>query len=622
VHELGFQFPQNVPDPHNPFVENRVRFITPLLTAIYLMSTCALGAPIVRMIRGSEEWPAVVRVLGGFLPGFLIPLVPLQVLFAATDLVTAARIALVAVPVAALLVHRRTLAASMARARDGARPDAGRVLAVLGGLVLILALCAVHRMQAGRSFMVPDSILSFLQAGDVQVTAAWKYLLQWDQQTDEWVFNAPLLFNSRAGRDQMLVFWCTQFVALASFAALAFGLIRTFARRHRNLTAGLALGLVLASTPAIFPWYNIAIVGGQNPALLSAHPGRQIALVAPWITLLLLGQRRTRLTTALLLLAVAGLAFTTIHGAMFVVAALVCAGGYRVLRARRPVTSQIGGRIAAAAVHGLAFSALAAPVYVYYAIHETVSPDGLGWYLVAAIGAAVTAAVVAAVAFRPADAAPDRGAPLDRGAWRRPVAFGAACVTAFAVGLFLSNNLVSRFAGGAVRDALSHVLPGYGFPVASRNVMPQNLTFPTFTGDECTYSGHCLSFGYFLAAYGLTIVVALATWVALRRVGADEVTERRRSVWLIAVGALAAGFAIVDFTGANLTGSWVLTRFIEVPYYTILVLAAIVFVGSRNRVTAVVGTAVLMIWTVVPFVHSHYAEQWVKNAGWLAERLH
>lgn len=83
------------------------------------------------------------------------------------------------------------------------------------------------------------------------------------------------------------------------------------------------------------------------------------------------------------------------------------------------------------------------------------------------------------------------------------------------------------------------------------------------------------------------------------------------------VAALGLAFAIVDFTGQALVNAWVLTRFIEVPYYALLAFAAVALVGSRSRFTVIAGTAVLAVWTVVPFVNSHIPEQMVKNANWL-----
>ena len=600
----------------NPFIEDRLRLITPLLTILYLSSVNALGLLVVDAIRGSEQWPRVIRLFAAFLPGFLMVLAPLQVLYAAVGVVTASWIALVATPVAAVLVHRRAIVGSLERRRAG---EARRPWLVPAATILgVLVVCALHRLQAGRAFMVPDSITVFLQAAQVQLQGGLgHHLAQWDQQSDEWVFNAPLMFTSRQAVDQLFAFWATQTVALASVTALIYGLVHSFAWRRRALAGALAAGAVLASTPAIYPWDNIPIVGGQNDVMWLAHPGRLVSVIAPWVALLLLG-RRSRPAMIAILLATAGLAFTTVDGTGYTVVAVICAGAWHLLRGRVRPTARPARVATAAVVHSLALVALAAPLYVYYEVHHALLPDDVGWWLIIGGALAVLAALVVALVSR----RPERLPAESRTDWRVTVGYAAAAAAALAAGFILSNNLVSKFADGDLRRLIGHLLPGFDSQVLSRGIVAnQQLHFPSFTGQECIYSGHCLSFPYFLAVYGFTIVLALAGWLALGRMSDDENVNRRRAAWLIVVASFGLSFAIIDFTGTGLGMAWVLTRFVEVPYYAILGFAAITLVGSRSRFTMVAGTAVLAAWTIIPFLNSHVLQQWVKNADWLIARI-
>jgi hypothetical protein len=363
--------------------------------------------------------------------------------------------------------------------------------------------------------------------------------------------------------------------------------------------------------------------------LLLAHPGRQISIVAPWIVLLLVTRPSRRGVIAILLVA-AGLAFTTVEGTLYVGMAVVATCLWAFLRGRawdrlRAPAAARAGRVL---INVLAILALIAPLYVYYAIHQTDWPDDLGWLLVLGAAAAVGAAVLLAIASTPADAteAPDAATPAvaDRPRWQSPGALAGGALGALVVGLFLSNNLVGGFAGGAVRNALGSVFPGYDGPVLSRQVLQSDdLSFPVFSGIECPLSGHCASFGYFLAAYGFTLVVAFSGWLALGRVSDAERVNRFRAAWLVSVAGLAMGLAILDFTGAtDFMTAWILTRFVEVPYYSILAFAAIVFASSRQRATLYAGTAVLALWTIIPFAGDHFVQQVYKNADWLAGTLH
>jgi hypothetical protein len=630
THDIMGTYPGSWSDPaHNPFTANRLRLITPLLALVYLTSVTAIGATFLSTVRGTERWPAMVRLLAGFLPGFLMVLLPLQLLFQIVPTFTASWVALVAVPLVAIYLQHGTIAESAARLRRNEGYARISFLGVLAWIVLFLLVSALWRIQAGRYFMTPDSIGQFLQAADAQMAGAvGKHLALWDQQSDEWVFNAPLLFTSRTGHDQLFTFWAAQFVALTSFVSLVFGLASTFAWRRRTLAGLLAVGMIMASTPSIFPWDNIVIIGGQNPALWLAHPGRQISIVAPFIVLLLVTRPSRRGVIAILLVA-AGLAFTTVEGTLYAGVAVAGLGVWRFLRGRgwERLRAPRARRAGPVVVNALAVLALIAPLYVYYAIHHTDWPDSLGWLLVLGAVAAVLAAVLLALGTAPpsapsgaAEVAPDTSRPR----WKSPAGLAAAALVALVVGQFLSNNLVGDFAGGSIRHALGSIFPGFDGAPLSRNVLQaDNLTFPLFSGIECPVSGHCASFGYFLAAYGFTLVVAFAGWLALGRVTDDERVNGYRAAWLVTVAGLAIGLAVLDFTGAqDFMTAWILTRLVEVPYYAILAFAAVVFASSRSRVTLYAGAGVLAAWSIIPFAGDHVVQQVYKNADWLMGTLH
>jgi hypothetical protein len=622
LHEVGGTYVAGWLSPDwNPFVEGRFRILTLLATIVYMTSVTAIGATLIGAIRGSADWPRVARLLAGFLPGYLIVLGPLQLLFSCVYYVTAAWITLIALPLIAIALQRRALVST---AHD-LRHDSGyrrRWLGATVAIVAILVLWGVDRLQSGREFMVPDSITVFLQTAGQQLRGVFgSYLAQWDQQSDEWMFNAPLVFTSTGAQDYLFPFYATQFVGLASFGGLVFGVVHSLAWRRRTLAAALATGAILASTPSIFPWYNIPLVGGQNATMWLAHTGRLVEIVAPWVALLLLGRRHPPRVMAMILLATVGLAFTTISSTVYVVAALGSAGAWSLLRGRVP--SLAGRRAPAAVVHGCAALALAAPIFVYWRLHHTTSPNSLGWILVAGALLAGAAAVLVTLSAR-ASALPLRGlAPQQKsGGAAISVRVVLALAGALAVGFIISNNMISGVSG--VRSTLASILPGYSLPVESRGIVggQPHLTFPMFTGQECSISGHCLSFGYFLAGYGFVTMIALAGWLALGRISDDAQTSGRRAAWLLTVAAFGTSLALVDFSGASQLTSWVLTRFIEVPYYALLAFGAIAFAASRSRLTTYTGAAVLAAWTIIPLASSHVVPQLARNANWFIEVIY
>ncbi len=612
-HQVGKMYVPGWTSPeYNPFADHRLRAITPLLTIVYLFSATALGSVLVGAMRGSSQWPTAVRLLAGFLPGYLMLLGPLQLLFAAVPLVPAAWLALAGVFAAAAAIHGRSALVATRRLRYDA-PGRRRLLGSGAVIVGVLLLAGLHRLQMGYNFMVTDSISVFLKAAQDQLSGAFgSHLVQWDQQSDEWIFNAPLIFTSHAGRDFLLAFYVTEFVGLASFGCLAYGIVHSLAPTHRGLSAGLATAVVLLLTPAIFPWFYVPLIGGHNPVVWLGHPGRFIAIAAPWVALLLLG-RHGRGATVAIGLATVGLGFVTLHATVYVLAILGAVLCWTVMRAR-PASGGIGRR-RPAAVQLFAFAAIGAPILTFCLVHAVSNPSALAWVLVAGVAFAVLAAFVVG---RAAKALP--GGAVDVVS-RTVAGWSLAWLAALALGIVLSNNLLNGFTGGELRTLLGDALPGYRGSMMSRELFGEDLSaglsFPRFSGAECMATGTCSNASTFLADWGFFAVVAYATWLALGRPASSVAVQGRRAAWLLMVAAVGASFLLVDFTGASLSTAWILTRFLEVPFYGLFGLAAITFAGSSSRVTKWAGVGILLAWSTVPIVVNLVPLQLVKNADWL-----
>lgn len=598
----------------DPFHGGRLRALTPIAMLLYLASVTSLGGLLVERMRGAAAWPAPVRILAGFLPGYVMVLAPVQVIYSAVPYVTASWIALAGVILAGAVVHRATLLALPGRLRSDAAYRR-RWLRTAAWVVGLVALSALWRLQAGRNFMVTDSIIVFLNnAKDQLLGAHGDYLLQWDQQSDEWLFSAPLMFTSHASRDYLMPLWGAQFMGLASVAALIYGIAHTIAPARKTAVAWLSMGVVLAATPAILPIFYISLVGGQNPGLWLGHVGRYVGIVAPFAALLLAGRVHGRRAWTAVALATAGIAFASVHVAVYTLVALLAALLWPQLRGRR--ATLLSGRRGEVAFHLLAGATLAAPVLTYGLLRKVSFQDTLGYLLLAgAIAGTVTALGLAAGSAAPAGAVRPR--LRDRGVWGPALGWIGALIA----GLILSNNLTNGLTGGALRDALGTVLPGYDQDLATRGLLGPSpfdgLSFPKFSGTECWITGHCVSPTGFVGAYGLVIILAAATWLALGRLTSDEQVNERRAAWLLMVAALAFSLMLTDFTGGNQGQVWIITRFIEVPYYGLLVLATAVLVGSRDRLTAITGGAVVAAWTLVPLLYNLQPLQLIKNADWV-----
>jgi hypothetical protein len=595
---------------YSPFVDGRLRGLTVVLAIVYLTSVAAIGSVVVAGVRGDDRWPRPVSAVAGLLPGYVMLLAPLQLLFAALPLVTAAWTALIGLPVIALLIHRRAIRAfATAVQRDRGALRSFAIVAM--GLVAMGALAAVHRLQAAGFFLTQDSIRWFLMGADQQLQGLLgDHLPQWNQHSDEWVFNAPLMFSTSTARDYWFSIYATQALCLASFLALVFGIVHRLARRRKNLAGGVAAAVVFGSTPAIYPWIYTTIVSGDNPVLSTGHPGRLVGIVAPWVALLLLG-RPSRSMAIALGLATVGLSFTSQQVLVYVFVAVVAGLLWRRLGDRQP-----GPRLVRGIVHLLPLIAIGMIVSVFRDTYRFPVLPGLGWWLVGAAGLAVAGAVICGVgtAGRRSAGLP-KGSPWWIGAW----------LAAVALGVLLSNSQSERLFDGEGRRALATVLPGYGGALLERPDLGDpfdGLAFVHLSPWGCELYNYCHGVPNFLAAFGFLFAIALATWCALGPISAEPLDNARRVAWMLMLAAIGIGLVLTLFNGApSATPPQLFSRFLEAPYYGLLALAALTFAESRNRVTLVAGTGVLMLWTFIPVIATQWPEQMVRNAGWFLQRF-
>jgi hypothetical protein len=609
-------FPYRPISPFSPDLVHRSWLLTTVLMVLYLGSTAAIGSIIVGAVRDDDHWPGPVSAIAGFLPGYVMLLAPLQLLFAAVPVRTASWIALAALPIIAVTLHWRTCSTSAAAVLHDRR--ARRKLALTAcGVAAMTALAMVHRLQAGHFFLTQDSIQWVLLAGENQLHGQWgPYLLQWYLQSDEWVFNAPLMFSSHNIGDLWFPIYTTQCVSLASLLALVYGIAHRLARRRKSLAAGLTAAVVFGSTLAIYPWIYVTIVIGGQPLVQLGHPGRHLGIIAPWIAVLLFGRQRRAVTIALAF-ATLGLGFASLHVLLDVLAALVAALMYRAVRGSRPAWTDI--RSFRIGVHLLPVVALGGIAGAFWVHHAQPPASAIWWLLLGEAIAAGGAFAIGAATTRRAEQASTMPAPAWIGAWLAAATFG----------LLLSNNLTKDLLHTNPRSILGAVLPGYDGGALSRDgnngldhPVLSGLSFPKVSVPSCESLIVCGGFSDFLASFGVLFVLVLVTWISFGPFTSDALLNARRATLLFLVAGLNLGLVIVFFTGVPSTAQAIIyTRFLEIPYYGLLGLAALTFAETRNRVTAIAGTSVLVLWTVIPLLGSEWPQQMVRNAGWYLQRI-
>jgi hypothetical protein len=309
-----------------------------------------------------------------------------------------------------------------------------------------------------------------------------------------------------------------------------------------------------------------------------------------------------------------GLAFTSIQNVVYVVIAVSAGlawrtrGGHASTWIQRPSLRRT--------ISVVPVAVLAMMVYAFWWMRQVWVPIDAAWWLLASVVLAVAGAIAISLGTEGRDAI---GLPRGRSAWI------GAWAASLAGGFILSNNAMEAVFGDRLRHLLSFAFPGYGGKLMARADIGGEIfgvfAFPEFSRVGCEYFNYCESFAGFLASFGFVLVVALATWLALGRITTEAAVNACRVALLLMVAATATAFVVMFFTGQE-TGVRpnIFSRLLDVPYYGLLALAAMTFAGSRNRATMIIGTGVLVIWSVVPLVGSQWPEQMARNGAWLVGR--
>ncbi len=598
----------------DPNFEHRSWLLTMMFEVIYLASTMAIGSRLVTAIRGDDEWPAPVRWLAGFLPGYLMTLAPLQLLFVAVPLATASWIGLAAVPAVAIALHWRGLITGVRDLRLGLPRRDGTTVAV--SIALAVAVVAViHRLQQGVFYLTQDSISVFLWGGSYQLKGrVGDYLLHFQTQTDEWLYNAPLMFSGGRFHDLWFPFYITQSVSVAGFLCLVYGIVHRVARRRKVLAGSLAAAAVFGSTLAIYPWIYVMIVGGGQPVIALAHPGRHIGIIAPWAALLIMQSPRKAPLWALAL-ATLGLGFVTLNDLLYVGLAVTVGLIWHILRGRPRLLQAPTARLG---VHATVALALALPI-VAFSLTQNVPSAPIIPTLILAAACMAALSGAALITWSTVKREPQTGGARWL-SW-----YGVWAVTA-AIGILFSDNLGATKAGESVHDFLAPLLPGFGGSVGARDTLVDGafagLHLPAFSQVACDTNTSCGGIPNFLMGYGVLFSLILAAWVAYGRLKPDaERTNQHRIAMLLGLAALPLAMILVFFSGAETLQAGALTRMLEWPFYTLLVLAVLAFCEMRRQWVAIAGMSFLAIWTIVPLISFEWPVQMTRNAEFYLQKF-
>jgi hypothetical protein len=604
-----------------PFSGGRLGGRELLLALVAYGGTFVIGERALRSLVGKWNWPAALRLGGGFLVGYVpvLTAVRLITLRFDADVAPALSLGLVAAGAGASLAYdARTQGGGVALARAAFAQVRRRPFWVV---VALFAVAVVWTVQSGRNYLVTDSVILFLKvAAGEQGSMHW--LPAFGRQGDEYFFNYPMVHGFGSPSTFALWFWLTNALAKASMVCLVAGFVWTLTKRAW-LAVCLAVGLVVFATPTADPRFYVTLFGGENPAILLGHAGRLLGVVLPFLLAVVLANGTRRQGWVMCFVLGAGLMATSVSNILY--AGIIAALLVSFVLARRmvgPRSERAKDRLRRR-VDIIVVVALVMPL-VAYATLGNANP-GLGGIplVVAALGAAL-AALGLALDSDDSNREPDDdfGRALFGALPSRLVPLGVGAV----VGMLTMGNLFykSLIEIDAYRSMMQSLFPAYDrdalFVLSFKS---SAFTHVSDTACGGVPSAACGTGKGWLAYFGVTFAVAAVAWFVVRRSAAPAETRRRDAVLLLLqVMLLDIGLFLTDFMGAPDAGTyWIQTRFVEVGYYGILIMAPVIAWRHLRGSTRNAALAVLAAWFVIPFLTHPFVFQFWDNATYLGRVL-
>jgi hypothetical protein len=623
----------------NPFFE-AIPVSELLVGASFFGGVIALGLWAIDRTPSVQSWPLALRALASFLIGYTLLLAPTQIVLMAIPSPLGPRLVIAALSIILLIGLMRK---GKTLLRKGAWQKNGKVqrsrLFQIGIAGVIVAACLTQRLQSGRNFLVTDSGIVFLKAASTFANSGpSRFTPWWDQQSDEWVFNAPLWFgipNSHFG----LWAWATSSLAMAA----TIGIIAGFAwsvlpPRVRVIGTIAVTGLPLLASTSPVPWLYISLIGGQNPLLYLGMSGRYASIALTMLAIVVVPQVLSKPLSLKRFFGLAifssGVGFMTVStGVMFVIAIAACTlwtvWSKSLLVAEQEAKPAIPTEriltliaiIAAGACAVAAFS-LATSDVVFAEVNAPPQEQPLATALLLA-GCAICLLVFFGnvMKWRPSFPNPVL-------AFRGLVTTLLIVLVPMVVGMVISGNgAQGRIGESGLYAAMAAVLPGYDAAPLSRGIDSasklESLSLARFNGVECWMTGHCTSTEGFLGAYGMVLLLVVIAVAALSSTTAKSWRARLlRNALLLGMAGMLVGFLITDFSGATDLGTaWIKTRFLETPLYILMIAGACTIISSRSPSLRIAGTGVIFLWIAIPLVGSSVGDQWITNLIWLAQNF-
>ena len=586
-----------------------------LLTALYYVIASLLGMIILSKILIKRHVNGAVGLAASFLPGYLIVIGINRVVTILFTHEYAPFIIIFFLCVLTIVLHITNTNSVADYISEQCSLTKSNLLKNAGYSTLLIALifiALIWRIQMHVHAFCGDStaFLTEYLARDFSQLSINSHAPLFDLHYDEFIFNYPLIYISKLNVAPLLYFWIIAPVSLISSGCLIYSLFRYYGADIAY--AILVVVYLILGSHFLNPMGYINIFDSGNPLALNLHTGRIATCIFPFLFLVFffddIHGRYTATRFILFLLVFIpfcfGISSLSFHFVIYSLGLAIVSIVFNIFKTRKPdfLTTTY-------ALSPILFLIMLVPFCTLFYLNSHITLQGLPIIIVACIG------VLGLILFF---------IPIKFDAQWHLIKYPAILILCVIVSsIFFGNNFMLKF-----KDALQNFGDHLSFlgynpysEILSREIIPlkTNASFLKFyLASPVYFAYHYLFFIiYFGFIIGITLFSFFSSGLFLKNnPEINDNTIRYNKLIIFHILLYSILFSLSIFITCHVSvgvNQWFMTRLIEVPFYSLMILSllAIRLFGNRNLIPAVY--LFLFIWTVSPFVYNHRIEQLILN---------
>ena len=580
------------------------------LSVMYYATSLFIGYAFLFPIIKRTKTPFLVSLFASFLPGYIIVVSINRLVTYMFPYSSAAVIVLIGMVSLVLMLYVKNVSGLKTFLQEF-RFSRNRKehIYFIGLFILLFFIILIVTLQRGKHPFCGHAVNYIIENGYILLENINHHVPIFGYHYDEFFFNYPLIYFFKSNVALIFHFWIVNTFMIVSIIFMLYSIFIYFGLS--SPLASIYTAFLMIGSHTLSPVNYLLMFDSGNPLVFNVHVGRMISCVLPVFLLLRFGMygnhginsKWNNYELVLIVLFGLGIPSLSFHVFIYTMVFLFMIILYRISNSERKIIT-LNNTVILMMISFMIF----VPFYTKFLTGS--ENDFLGIPIV------ITSIISSAVLFQFIR-------PLQlRGAWKQIKEPFLVILSAVTSAVLFGNLITLKFHGfmRLVGDELQNLLGynPYGFlftrifsqdsPIRFFEKQLENMPLTDFLGMH-----------YYVTYYGfVTLLIYGALFVFMRRnysrtdYGSHEIKGLGVSIYLNVILFIMGIF----FTSYSYLGMqrWFTTRFIEVPFYTLLILCLIILGKTKLSILQYGTFVVIALWTILPFIYNQRIEQWLVNA--------